>query len=163
MTATVTVNCNVCHQPFERPVQRGRPATRCPECRATALAAIADKSIVKDVPSSVLASVPPAQLKVLLGEDYEEVNGGPEPMRQVWRPSTVVDNTPYRFRLMVSNLGIAYGGEVEAEALVSFNSYARRSADGFGQIGFARVQLWKLDAVRGYELVKDFDPNIGRT
>jgi hypothetical protein len=145
MSGSVLVKCATCPNSFERPIQRGRPATRCPSCRAApTLPEIQNKTIAEsDIPGAEDA---------VDEEVIQHRRSDPPPE----------DNTPYLFRLMVGNMkGLAHGGESEQEAMAAYRSYCKRSQEGFGQIGFERVQLWKLDPVEGYKLDKDFTPERG--
>lgn len=137
------VECRDCGKQFERPIQRGRPAVRCPECRANPKPSIADKSI---------------ELEQMV-DDNSPVSIVPTSVRATPFKRTEVkeDDTIYQFRLMVGNLGLAYVGDSNKEAVAAFEHYAKASAMGFGQVGFETVQLWKLNQIENqYKLEKEF-------
>lgn len=144
------VDCKVCGKPFEREVKRGRPAVRCLTCRE--LAATNNHLELKSIPAS--DAIPTIEDTSTDVDDNLEVSEAPRP---TIKPKEV-NNTPYAFRLMVGNLGLAYGGDIEVEALTAYKRYCHLSSQGFGQVGFERVQLWKLNSEQSYELSKDFDP-----
>jgi hypothetical protein len=144
---TITVNCAICNQPFERKIQRGRPATKCEACRAgnespsvaTAIASI-NQPIKKSIPQNEdVASL--LEEKTSSADKFDK-------------------NFPYLFRVVVGNLGIAYGGDSEAEAKKSFRHYSKVSQNGFGQVGFERVALWQLDIEKNqYQVLEEFLPD----
>lgn len=141
MTTTVKVNCNVCGKVFERPVQKGRPALRCPECRN----------------GGAIAS--PLEQKKLSAEDSAIIINENLEASDQQKPNDIESDYPQLFRLMVGNLGLAYAGESQSDAFSKFNSYANKSNMGFGQVGFEIVQLWKLDREQNrYGLEKEFLP-----
>lgn len=131
------INCRSCNKPFSRPVQRGRPAVRCPECRS------------KDTTSAVSTEV--------IEESGIEESSAPA------KEQPKEDTHTYLYRLMVGNMvGVAYAGDSEKEAMTAFDSYSKKSSMGFGQVGFEVVQLWKLNRdTNSYELEKDFRPIKG--
>lgn len=133
--STTSAVCVVCHATFERPKQRGRPATKCNNCRGTT-AEVIEKPVI-----------------AITSTSSEEIKEEPKPEKKE------EDNHPYLFRLMVGNMGLAHAGEDEKVALATFESYCNKSQQGFGQVGFERVQLWKLNKLENkYEVYKDFIP-----
>lgn len=141
------INCKTCGKPFQREIKRGRPAVRCQECRT------------KD------AENVPFDLKelhtddaIIQGVESEEVS---IPKKEVVKENASLDTSesasPDTFVLMVGNMGKAHGGNNEQEAVIAFDSYARKSSMGFGQVGFETVQLWKLNVqANSYELHKEY-------
>lgn len=135
------INCKTCGRPFERPIQRGRPAVRCLECRAKDL-------IITDTRSND-------------SNDKDDTSELPDiiPIK-----STSQEDPYALYRLMVGNMGLAYVGESERAALDAFTSYSKKSNMGFGQVGFQIVQLWKLNReLNSYCLEKEFIPERGYT
>jgi len=141
---TITVNCKICNQPFERPIQRGRPALRCLSCRSLTIESPNYSTETKEEtkeetsrPGSFVQSVSPLSIKL------DEV-GNPEVI--------------YQYKLIVTNMGLTHAGDSEKEALAAFKSHADRSSMGFGQIGFEIVRLYKLDEDGNYNLFKEYIP-----
>jgi hypothetical protein len=133
------IDCKGCGKPFERPVQRGRPAVRCTECRAKDNPSLENKELPAEV-----GAIPSEEM---LSEETPAKKPDPEV------------GYPQLYRLMVGNMGLAYAGEDPVKATTEFNAYARRSSMGFGQVGFEAVQLWKLNREKNcYELEKEFIP-----
>lgn len=155
----MTTICQSCKKPFERSPGRGRPAVRCPSCRgnATSTSVSSSSSEVFDMDDDK-----PSLPKHLTEEDKKEETTTPASTNT----PAIVSPVPVSkvrvangetYCLMVGNLGMAYGGENENEAIKQFTHYSKASTLGFGQVGFECVQLWKLNG-KEYELYKDFKP-----
>lgn len=149
---TVTVNCQTCGKPFERLIQRGRPALRCPVCRAEANAkSLGELSItVESITPSTTSEFKtketvgtPVDVKILKSHKIQQ---------SVFIPTT--------FQVLVGGgIGTVYAGESEKEAKEVFNNYEKKSSWGFGQVGFEIVEMWKLNKeTNGYDSIKKYDP-----
>lgn len=143
----MTTICQSCKKPFERSPGRGRPAVRCPSCRGAG--------------SSVSSSS--ATDETVFCMDDDEKKEAPPDSKAIPAAPIVPIKPKIRvaagetFCLMVGNMGMAYGGENETEAIKQFTHYSKASTLGFGQVGFECVQLWKLNG-KEYKLYKDFKP-----
>lgn len=82
-------NCIGCNLPFERPKQRGRPPTRCPQCRETFLAEKEAKQI------EIIAAIDP---EVLYSGPLEALKGN----RKTY-PRGAQSQCPICFRIFFSD------------------------------------------------------------
>lgn len=141
------IPCKDCGNLFSRPVQRGRPAIRCLECREKIQAKYSKSSEPKastDTPSESYQ-----QDKEVFSSEEEAVK-----LSEKKADATTI----YQFILMVSNMGQAWAGDNEKEALNKFIHYKNASSMGYGQVGFSVVQLNKLNTeLNRYEVVEEFD------
>jgi hypothetical protein len=148
------VACKVCGDFFDRPVQRGRPAVRCEKCRNNSELIKVHSAVQSLVEGNAELSSKINNAPVLF--DKEEAKE--EVVKKSYEKYD--SNFPYPFRVVVTNLGLAYACEEESEATKAFHQYAKRSDEGFGQVGLERVQLWKLNVeLNQYEILKNFIPD----
>lgn len=138
------INCESCHKDFERPPQPGRIPKRCPRCRSE------NAIIISKVTPAIEEIRKTKEEKPFVSEE-EIIDCSP--------PDETESGDLGTYRLMVGNLGLAHKGESESEAILKYTHYCQISQKGFGQVGFERVQLWKLDSeTNSYLLHKDFIP-----
>lgn len=116
------VNCAQCGQVFERPVQRGRPATKCHKCRGKASDSIQSLFPMEKSPTPKVSEKQLPSDKVGLVEETEL-------------------SATYTYRVTVTNMGTAYEGNSEKEAVDTFTSFSKKSDMGYGQVGFEQVRL----------------------
>lgn len=137
------VNCVVCGRPFDRPSQRGRPAIRCPECR---------KNNLQPTDRTTSATTAAPQVSTITTDTPEAFS---------IKEKVVIPFRATTYQVLVGGgIGTVYSGESEKEALIIFSEYEKKSASGFGQVGFECVQLWRLNSdTKTYESQRLFKPH----
>lgn len=141
----IEVMCQSCGCSFQRPIQRGRPAVRCETCRQNPNVQHIQSSNSKTiVPSAPQENIENQEIKVTTSHTKSKYD----------------INVAHLYRVMVGNLGLAFAGNDEKEARAHFLSYSKKSQQGFGQVGFEQVQLWKLNPTAlQYEIINNFVPD----
>jgi hypothetical protein len=130
------ITCRSCGKPFEKKPGKGRPPIRCYTCKDAAALPI----VVEEKNEPLAISIVPASQASF-----------PKKLH-------VVDQPPLgKFQVVVGNLGNAYSGDDEVLANKTFQTYVEKSSQGYGQVGFETVQMFRM--IEGHpELVRDFDP-----
>ena len=120
--------CVVCNKTFTI-TTRGRPPSKCNECKGNAASA----PVTTSVPITPSIPIPPLEIHFAKEEETTIIQGA--------------------YTIFVTNAGIVYSCDSEAEANKVFKEFSEKSALGYGQVGFENVYL-KLNG----EVVSSYNP-----
>lgn len=162
--ATHTCKNKTCGKTFEvnKP---GRPPAMCPECReqAAELPPANWKPSARDIER--MHNEPKLDLDAHLSTKEDEVRGSSslnllpkadQYLEEMNLADEVIILPPaapaFAFHITITNMGVAFQGNEEAEAKKRFKHYVDASIAGYGQVGHEKVSFFA-----GSELVDEFD------